>query len=239
MDGATIKLLITGDDGRTPLPPLPAYQQIIKGMPARATRSRSSATTPTTCSRTSSTACRRVEQVLVTIRMAIERAMSQLGYYTEGTTPDGFMELPKDFTLEQVQQWTEWFNSELEGQTGERRKIRFVPQDSKYVPTKTEILKDAVRRVARADHLLQLLAVAAGARQGDEPRDRGDGEAGRAGRRARADEALVQGRDGRRARCARRLRRSRMAVGRRGDRRPASQAQVVIVLPRRDRRRSR
>jgi hypothetical protein len=84
----------------------------------------------------------RVEQILITISTALQRAMSQLSYYTEGTTPDGFMELPKDFTLEQVQQWTEWFNSEMSGQSGERHKIRFVLQDSKYMATKTEILKD-------------------------------------------------------------------------------------------------
>lgn len=143
IDGQTIKLLITADDGRTPLPPLPAYQQILVGLPA--------------CDYTVDElgyyaynllprrmyGMSRVEQCLVTIRTALERAVSQLSYYSEGTTPDGFMELPKDFTLEQVQQWTEWFNSELAGQSGERHKIRFVLQDSKYTATKTEILKDS------------------------------------------------------------------------------------------------
>jgi SPP1 gp7 family putative phage head morphogenesis protein len=142
MDGATIKILIRGDDGRTPLPPLPAYQQFLKGMPAANYTIDELGYYPYNLLSYRLYGMSRVEQVVVTIRMAIERAMSQLGYYTEGTTPDGFMELPKDFTLEQVQQWTEWFNSELAGQTGERHKIRFVLQDSKYQPTKTEILKD-------------------------------------------------------------------------------------------------
>lgn len=142
IDGQTIKLLITADDGRTPLPPLPAYQQIIVGLPAVDYTIDELGYYPYNLLPRRMYGCSRVEQCLITVRTALERAASVLSFYTEGTLPDGFMELPKDFTMEQVQQWTEWFNSELAGQSGERRKIRFVLEGSKYMATKSEILKD-------------------------------------------------------------------------------------------------
>lgn len=142
MDGATIKKLIKSDDGRTPQPPLPAYQQIIKGTPAEDYTIDEIAYHVYNPMTNRVYGQSRVAQILVTINQALNRALSQLEYFTSGTTPDGFMELPKEWDLRRIQQWTEWFNSELEGQLGERRKIRFVPQDSKYTATKTEILKD-------------------------------------------------------------------------------------------------
>ncbi len=84
----------------------------------------------------------RVEQVMVTIRIALERAMSQLAYYTEGTIPDAIMELPENYTFEQIQQYSEWFNSIMSGQTDMRRKAHFGPKGLNYKETKTEILKD-------------------------------------------------------------------------------------------------
>jgi hypothetical protein len=142
MDGSTIKRYITADGGRTPQPPLPAYAQVIKGMPAEDYTLDELAYhvyNPMT-NRLYGTS--RVAQVLVTVNTALNRAMYTLEYFTSGTTPDGFMELPKEWSLQRVQQWTEWFNSELEGLASERRKIRFVPQGANYKGTKDEILKD-------------------------------------------------------------------------------------------------
>lgn len=142
MDGATIKRLINSIDGRTPEPPMPAYQQIIKGMPAENYTTEELAYHIYNPMTNRLYGLSRVGQVLVTINTALNRALSQLEYFTSGTVPDAFMELPKEWDLRRIQQWTEWFNSEMEGQLGERRKVRFVPEGSKYTPTKTEILKD-------------------------------------------------------------------------------------------------
>jgi hypothetical protein len=142
MDGATIKRYVTADGGRQPQPPLPAYAQVIKGMPAEDYTTDEIAYhvyNPMT-NRLYGTS--RVAQVLVTVNTALNRALYTLEYFTSGTTPDGFMELPKEWSQKRIEQWQEWFNSELEGLASERRKIRFVPQGANYKGTKDEILKD-------------------------------------------------------------------------------------------------
>jgi hypothetical protein len=142
IDGSTIKQLITADDGRTPLPPLPAYQQVLVGMPAVDYTLDELGYYPYNLLPRRMYGQSRVEQCLVTVRTALERAVSTLSYYTEGTVPDAFCELPKEWTLEQIQQYTEWFNSELSGQSAERRKVRFLPAGANYKATKEELLKD-------------------------------------------------------------------------------------------------
>jgi hypothetical protein len=142
MSGDTIKPYITADDGRTPLPPLPAYAQIIKGMPAEDYTLDELGVYVYNPLPNRLYGLSRVGQVITTVNTALNRALYQLEYFTSGTTPDGFMELPKEWSLQRIQQWTEWFNSELEGNASERRKIRFVPQGANYKGTKDEILKD-------------------------------------------------------------------------------------------------
>lgn len=143
VDGATLHMLILGKTGRTPQPPLPAYQQIIKGMPVENYSLDEMGYYAYNLRSNHIYGMSRVEQVLATISIALNRQISQLKYFTEGTIPDGFMEVPKEWSLETIVQFTEWFNSEMSGQLGERRKMRFVPADAKYVSTKPEILKDA------------------------------------------------------------------------------------------------
>lgn len=142
VDGSTIKLLITSIDGRTPLPPLPAYQQIIKGMPADSYTLNEMGYYAFNLRPYKLYGMSRVEQVLTTISIALNRQLSQLSYFTQGTVPDGFMEVPKTWSLEEITRYTEWFNSEMSGQQSEKHKIRFVPEGAKYVPTKDAILKD-------------------------------------------------------------------------------------------------
>jgi hypothetical protein len=142
MSGDTIKPYITADGGRTPLPPLPAYSQVIKGMPAEDYTLDELGVYVYNPLPNRLYGLSRVAQVITTVNSALNRALSQLEYFTSGTVPDAFMELPKEWNLQRIQQWQEWFNSELEGQVGERRKVRFVPEGAKYTPTKTEVLKD-------------------------------------------------------------------------------------------------
>ena len=79
--------------GRTPLPPDPAYQQILKGIPAvdyssddlvymmRNPRvSRIYGYSP-------------VEQILTTVNIALRRQMSQLEHYTSGNVPEALAQV--------------------------------------------------------------------------------------------------------------------------------------------------
>ncbi len=141
VDGATIKLLIDGG-GRRPQLPLPAFQQFIKGTPAEDYTTQQIGYYPYNLRPSKLYGMSRVEQVLTTINIALNRQLSQLSFYTEGTLPDSLISLPATWSMEQIRDYQEWFDGLLEGQVGKRRKAFFVPDGSKTLFTKEAALKD-------------------------------------------------------------------------------------------------
>ena len=83
-----------------------------------------------------------VEQVLVTVNILIRRALHQLEYYREGSQPDAFVGLPKEWTGEQIIAFQNHFDSMMAGNLGQRRRLKFMPGDFKYQATKDPVLKD-------------------------------------------------------------------------------------------------
>lgn len=142
VDPSTVKRLID-PFGRTPMPPVPAFQQQIKGMPAfNYTRdellyfSRNFRTNRVY-------GFSPVEQVIQTVNIALRRQIHQLNYYTEGNVPEALVGVPDSWTLEQVKQFQEWWDSVMEGNTAARRHMRFLPTDPRTIAfTKSPDLKD-------------------------------------------------------------------------------------------------
>ena len=93
IDAATIKRVID-DAGRTPLPPDPAYQQILKGVPAV------DYTADELIFRMRNPRTNRmygfspVEQIVITVNIALRRQMTQLQYFTEGNIPEALASVP-------------------------------------------------------------------------------------------------------------------------------------------------
>lgn len=141
IDGATINRLLD-DEGRTPLPPSPAYQQIIKGIPAA----------DYSLDQLSYWARNRrtwrvygyspVEQVLMTVNIALRRQMSQLEFYTAGNVPEALAAVPDTWTPKQISDFQLWWDSIMEGQTAQRRKMRFMPALKDIAFPKKDLLKD-------------------------------------------------------------------------------------------------
>jgi hypothetical protein len=126
IDGATIGRIIT-EQGLTPPPDQPAYQQVIYGTPAcdlTVDELAYSMRNERTCRRYGFS---RVEQVLLTINLGLRRKDWQMQYYTSGSTPDAFVFLPADMSIDQVEAAQNWFDSIMSGQSNERRKVRFLP----------------------------------------------------------------------------------------------------------------
>lgn len=141
IDGATIKPLL-GADGRAPPSPSPAYQQILHGVPAADWTDEELLYLPWNIRTDHIYGYSKVEQILVTINTFIRRAMFQLKYYTEGSQPDAFMGLPREWNLQNIRDFQEWMDSLLIGNLAQRRHIRFVPGEFKYQETKSPPLKD-------------------------------------------------------------------------------------------------
>jgi PAS domain-containing protein len=145
IDGQTITRLID-DNGFTPLPPDAAYQQILYGMPAV------DLTTDDLLYRPRNQRARKiygfsqVEQILLTLNIALRRQRFQLAYYTEGNVPEALYTMPKDITEDRIREFQQWFDLQNAGHLGHRRRIWFIPGDDKGVGrlhfTKEALLKD-------------------------------------------------------------------------------------------------
>lgn len=143
VDGSTIKRVLDGQ-GRTPAPPEAAYQQILKGLPAVNYSTDELIYRPRNPRTHKVYGYSPVEQVIMTVNIALRRQTSMLDYYREGSVPDAMVGVPSDWQPEQIQQWQEWWDAMLAGSTAERRKTRFVPGElaKSFVQTKQPPLKD-------------------------------------------------------------------------------------------------
>jgi hypothetical protein len=141
MDGATIKPVID-ETGRRPAPPYPAYQQILKGVPAVDYTADELIYMPRNVRTNKLYGMSPVEQIVMTVNIALRRQLSQLQFYTDGSAPDLIFSVPATWTAEQTRQFQDYWDSALSGNSGARRGTRFVPDGIKPFNTKEALLKD-------------------------------------------------------------------------------------------------
>ncbi|MDE2101872.1 MAG: phage portal protein [Patescibacteria group bacterium] len=126
IDGATISRKID-TQGFTPEPPSIAYQQIIKGLPAVDLTTDDLIYRPRNVRSHKIYGYSPVEQIIVTVNLAIRRQLFQLGFYTEGNIPEAIVSAPDTWTPDQVKQMQVWFDATLSGNLAQRRKLTLVP----------------------------------------------------------------------------------------------------------------
>lgn len=143
VDGATIKRLID-ENGRTPEAPNPAYQQILHGVPAADFSRDELMYLPRNMRVNRFYGYSPVEQIILTVNIALRRDLHMLNYYTAGSIPDAIASLPKEWTIEQVKAFQEYWDFLISGNSAQRRMMKFVPggNDFKMNETKQPPLKD-------------------------------------------------------------------------------------------------
>lgn len=143
VDGATIKRVID-DWGRTPAPPAPAYQQVLKGLPASNYAADALFYLPRNPRTDRVYGYSPVEQVIMSVNIALRRQIHQLQYYTEGSIPEALIGVPETWSPDQIGQFQSYWDALLEGDTAARRHARFVPAtiSKSFVQTKEATLKD-------------------------------------------------------------------------------------------------
>lgn len=140
IDGATIARKITAD-GRRPLYPDPAYQQILKGIPASDYTTEELIYLQRNPRSWTPYGYSPVEQIILTVNTQIRRMLEQLAYFTAGNIPLGFGNLPKDYTPQQIIDFQKGFNAMREGNQEQRSQMVFMPSEFKYTPAKEAPLK--------------------------------------------------------------------------------------------------
>lgn len=142
LDGATIRRVLASD-GRTPEAPEPAYQQVIKGLPAVDYSRDELIYKPRNLRTHKVYGYSPVEQIITTVNIALRRQVYQLQYFTEGSIPDLIMQVPADWSADQIKHFGLNWDARLAGNTANRSKAMFVPAGVDPVDTKDKALHDA------------------------------------------------------------------------------------------------
>ncbi len=152
LDGATIKRVID-DWGGTPQPYVddtgamvcpPAYQQVLKGLPAVNYSARDIIYRPRNVRAHRVYGYSPVQQVLMTVNIGLRRQLWQLDYFSEGSIPDALIGVPQGWTPDQIRQFQDYWDTEFAGDLARRRRAKFVPGDTaaRVVQTKEPEHKD-------------------------------------------------------------------------------------------------
>jgi hypothetical protein len=151
VDGALIKPIID-DWGRTPQPQArggtmfypPAYQATLKGLPATNYTTRDMIYRPYNRRAQKAYGYSPVEQIIITVNIALRRQMYNLAYYTEGNIPEALIGTPDNWTPEQIVAFQNNWDQMFTGNLAQRRHAKFVPGGvaKTFIPTKEPDLKN-------------------------------------------------------------------------------------------------
>lgn len=135
LDGATIKRVID-DWGRTPRPypgpggtmvyP-PAYQQVLHGFPAIDYTIDELIYAPRNIRTSRVYGYSPVEQIIMTVNIALRRQLFTLSYFTEGNIPESLIGVPDAWTPDQIKNFQDYWDLYFTGDLAARRKAKFVP----------------------------------------------------------------------------------------------------------------
>jgi len=151
IDGATMKPY-TAIDGRLPMPPEPAWSQVINGIPVTYV-DETGRKKPVTWTQDEVISAVRnprvyrfygmspVEQVLGILNLALRRQSFMTSYFTTGNVPDAFLNGATGWTPQQIADYQGWLDN-LEGDIQARRRLRVIPHDSSVTIAKAPALKD-------------------------------------------------------------------------------------------------
>jgi len=143
IDGATITRKVN-IDGRTPLPPDPAFQQYIHGVSMANYSADELIYRPRNLRSHKIYGYSPVEQIIMTVNIALRRQIFQLNFYKEGNIPEALCGVPETWTQEQTATFQRYWDTITVGNLAERRKMRFIPGElaKNYKAIKPESLKD-------------------------------------------------------------------------------------------------
>ncbi len=160
IDGALVSPKIMAD-GRLPPPEFgPAYQQVIKGLPAIDYIQPVPKGQPVPLDPTgqpfpelyyrprnvrvdSVYGYSPVEQIIRTIQIGMAQEDWLRDYFTEGSVPDLLLGTPDNWNPDQIAQFQQWYDSVLVGNLANRRGARFIPGGVVPFDTKDKALMDA------------------------------------------------------------------------------------------------
>lgn len=139
--GDTIKLLVDST-GRRPKFPAPAYHQVLYGRTWAQLTTQDLLYVPRNRRPHKLYGYGAVEQIVVTINTILQRQASQLFHFGIGNIPAGLLTAPDGWSSDMIAQYQTWFDDKLSGNVGEKAKLIWTPNGTKYQSFKDPPLKD-------------------------------------------------------------------------------------------------
>lgn len=136
IDGATVKPLLD-ITGRRPEAPAPAFQQVLKGSAAVDYTEDELIYAPRNKRVHKAYGCSHIEQIVMTINIAIRREVAKLTYFTEGNVPEALISTPKEWTPDMVTKFQINWDS-LMKQQANKAGLKFVPGEMNFQPTRSD-----------------------------------------------------------------------------------------------------
>ena len=121
---------LIGEDGRSLDP---SYQQILHGEPAADFSSDELLYLPRNVRAHKLHGFSPVEQIALTVNIALRREAATLDDYRAGSTPDAFATLPKEGTVDQIRQFQDYFDALMSGNTARRRMTKLMSADCRLI----------------------------------------------------------------------------------------------------------
>ncbi len=140
VDGEHIKALLDLD-GRTPPPPMPAWQQYLYGVPRASWSADEFYYLPRLLRNMSPYGFSHIQQALVMINQALRFDMWNTAAYTESTIPMGLLETPQGFTADQIRDVADFLNGAV-ADLAARQRVYPVPAGTRWQPIKPFIFDE-------------------------------------------------------------------------------------------------
>lgn len=135
VDSSTIKIYVD-EYGRIPEPPNYAYAQVINGTKV-ADLTKDDLIYETRNNRSSTVyGISPIESIIIQAESALKGSLYSLSWFTDGNIPEGFGQVPEDWTPEQIKEFQSYFDTMEAGNFRNRSKIKMVPNGFKYDPIK-------------------------------------------------------------------------------------------------------
>ena len=128
IDGTTIRPT-TSYRGEVPDPPAPAYLQVLYGYPRWYCTIDKMYYLPMRAAVNSPYGTSPIEYIIQAVIAMIKKDSTLVANFTEGNIPAAFAGLPKDWSVDQIKEFTTWYNSITQGDLARVFKILFMPHD--------------------------------------------------------------------------------------------------------------
>jgi len=159
--GDTLKPLLDFR-GRTPLPPVPAYTQVLWGYPRWYGNREELLYRPFNSVAYNPYGTSPIEYVILAVNLALRRTILQVNYLSEGNIPEALVGIPSEWSVNQMKDWQDYWDAQIAGKLPQQARLKFIPVDRSGGLRVYEMKKASIDATARDEWLMKLACWAYG-----------------------------------------------------------------------------